>query len=190
MKALRLTLALLIGLTTACAFGEQVLQSDPNHTFAWFEFNHLGLSIQRDRFDKVDATVHLDAPDHMGSVQALIHVDSLSTGSAFFNKMLLSDEFFDAAKYPEIRYASTALHFGRFDDVTQVDGNLTVKGITRPVTLTVTNYKCMLDPQLHRPICGLNATARVRRSDFDLGRYIPFVSNDITLYVSIEAIEH
>ncbi|MBS0316168.1 MAG: polyisoprenoid-binding protein [Proteobacteria bacterium] len=190
MKALRLALALLIALAAACAFGEQVLQSDPNHTFAWFQFDHLGLSIQRDRFDKVDATVHLDTPDHIGSVQARIQVDSLSTGSAFFNKMLLGDAFFDAAKFPEIRYASTAFHFGRFDDVTRVDGNLTIKGITRPVTLTVTNYKCMLDPQLHRPICGLNAMARIERSDFDLGKYVPFVSNDVMLYVSIEAIEH
>ncbi|WHZ11256.1 MAG: hypothetical protein OJF60_001695 [Burkholderiaceae bacterium] len=186
----RLVLALLLGLAAGSAFGEQVLQSDPNHTFAWFEYDHLGLSTQRDRFDKVDATVHLDASNHTGSVQARIAVDSLSTGSSFFNKMLLSDVFFDAAKYPEIRYESTAFHFGRFDDVTQIDGNLTVKGITRPVTLTVSNYKCMLDPLVHRPICGLNAAARIRRSDFDLGKYIPFVSNRVTLYVSIEAIEH
>jgi polyisoprenoid-binding protein YceI len=186
----RLLLALLLGLAVATALATDVYQSDPDHTFAWFEYSHMGLSTDRERFDKVNATVSLDLQNQTGSVQASIDVNSLNTGSSLFNHMLLSDAFFDAVKYPTITFQSTHFTFGRLDNVTAIDGDLTIKDITRPVTLRVTNYKCMMHPLYHRPVCGLNASAKVERSDFNLGKYVPLITNDITLYVSIEAIQH
>lgn len=183
-------LALLLGLAAATALAADVYESDPDHTFAWFEYDHMGLSVERERFDKVRATVSLDLQDQTGSVEASIDVSSLNTGSRFFNQMLLSDVFFDAGKYPTITFKSTHFTFGRLDNVTAIDGDLSIKGITRPVTLRVTNYKCMMHPLYHKPVCGLNATAKVRRSDFNLGKYVPLITNDVTLYVSIEAIQH
>ena len=97
--------------------------------------------------------------------------------------------FFDADKFPVITFKSSHLSFGKFDDVTAVEGNLTIKGISRPLTLTVTHFKCMMHPMLRKPACGLNATGKVRRSDFNMGRFVPLISDEITLHVSMEALK-
>lgn len=181
--------ALLGSLSLAPALAADVYEPDPDHTFAWFEFNHLGYSLQRDRFDKVNAVVTLDLENRSGSVDVSIDVHSVSTGSLLFDQVLLSDMFFDADKFPVITFKSNRLSFGKFDDITAVEGNLTIKGITRPVSLTVTHFKCMMHPMLRQPACGLNASGKVRRSDFNLGRFVPLISDDITLHVTMEALK-
>lgn len=185
----KLFAALVCSLSLASALAVDVYERDPDHTFAWFEFNHLGYSMQRDRFDKVDATITLDLENQVGSVEVSIDVQSISTGSLLFDQVLLSDMFFDADKFPVITFKSDRLSFGKFDDVTAVEGNLTIKGITRPVTLTVTHFKCMMHPMLRKPACGLNATGKVRRSEFNLGRFVPLIGDEITLYVAMEALK-
>jgi len=187
MKKLFTALACSLWLASALA-AVDVYESDPDHTFAFFEFNDIGYSVQRDRFDKVNATISLDLQDQTGSVEASIDVHSISTGSRLFNQVLLSEAFFDASSFPLITFKSNRFSFGKLDNVTAVEGDLTIKGITRPVSLSVTHYKCMMHPMLHKPACGLNATGKVSRSDFNLGKYVPLVSNEITLFVSIEAI--
>ncbi|ABE45068.1 YceI family protein [Polaromonas sp. JS666] len=186
----KLVVALLGNLFLASAFAVvDVYERDPDHTFAWFEFNHLGYSTQRDRFDKVDATITLDLDNQVGSVEVSIDVQSVSTGSLLFDQVLRSDMFFDAEQFPVITFKSSRLSFGKLDDVTAVEGNLTVKGITRPVTLTVTHFKCMMHPMLRKPACGLNATGKVKRSEFNLGRFVPLIRDEITLHVVMEALK-
>jgi polyisoprenoid-binding protein YceI len=186
----KIVVALLGGLFLASAFAVvDVYERDPDHTFAWFEFNHLGYSTQRDRFDKVDATITLDLDNQVGSVDVSIDVQSISTGSLLFDQVLRSDMFFDAERFPVITFKSSRLSFGKLDDITAVEGNLTVKGITRPVTLTVTHFKCMMHPMLRKPACGLNATGKVKRSEFNLGRFVPLIRDEITLHVSMEALK-
>jgi len=67
-------------------------------------------------------------------------------------------------------------------------GDLTIKGVTRPVTLEVTHFKCMPHPMLKAPACGANATTQVKRSDFNMGKNAPFVSDEVTLTLAIEAV--
>lgn len=188
MKKLLVTLLCSLMLAPAIAVVD-VYEHDPDHTFAFFEFNHLGFSTQRDRFDKVSATVSLDLENQMGSVEVSIDVQSVSTGSLLFDQVLLSDMFFDVERFPVITFKSTQFIFGTLNNVTAVQGNLTVKGITRPVTLTVTHFKCMMHPMLRKPACGLNATGKVRRSDFNLGRFVPLIRDEITLHVVMEALK-
>jgi polyisoprenoid-binding protein YceI len=186
---IKLRTALLIcGLPLATALAADVYQSEPDHTFAFFEFNHLGYSFQRERFDKVDATVNLDLEQRVGRVEVSIDVKSVSTGSRFFNQVLQSEAFFDASQFPLISFKSERLSFDRLDKVTAAEGDLTIKGITKPVTLTVTHFKCMMHPMLRKPACGLNAIGKIRRSDFGLGKYVPLIGDEITLYVSMEAL--
>lgn len=185
----KLIAMLLCSASLTGAIGADIYDRDPDHTFAFFEFNHLGFSTQRERFDKVDATVTLDLPNQTGAVEVTIDVRSISTGSAIFNQVLLSESFFDAEKFPVVTFKSTKLHFGKLDDVTSVDGNLTIKGITLPLTLTVTNFKCAMHPMLRKQACGLNATGKIRRSEFNLGRFAPLISDQITLLVAMEALK-
>ncbi len=180
---------LLSSLVLSSAMAVDIYDRDPDHTFAFFEFNHLGFSLQRERFDKVDATVTLDLENQTGSVDVAIDVRSISTGSALFNQVLMSDSFFDAEKFPVVTFKSTKLSFGKFDDVTSVEGNLTIKGITQPLTLTVTNYKCGMHPMLRKQTCGMNAVGKIRRSEFSLGRFAPLISDQITLFVVMEALK-
>ncbi len=187
MKIL-ITIAL-FALSLPQAMAVDIYDRDPDHTFAFFEFNHMGFSFQRERFDRVDATVTLDLENKVGSVDVAIDVRSISTGSALFNQVLLSESYFDADKFPVVNFKSTKLSFGKFDDVTSVEGNLTIKGTTLPLTLSVTNYKCGMHPLLRKQTCGLNATGKIRRSDFGLGRFAPLISDQITLHVAMEALK-
>lgn len=97
----KMVAALLCSLPLAWSLAApEVYERDPDHTFAWFEFNHLGYSMQRDRFDKVDATVTLDLENQVGNVEVAIDVQSVSTGSRMFDRVLRSETFFDANKFP------------------------------------------------------------------------------------------
>lgn len=164
-------------------------QADPDHTFASFEFNHLGYSTQRNRFDTVRATVQLDLVNRTGSVEASIDVASVSTGSAAFNQTLQGPSFFDVANHPTITFRGTELGFDKLDRVSSVVGELTIKGVTKPVTLQVTQFRCMVHPLLRKEACGANATASVSRSAFGLGKFVPLVGNDVTLHIAIEALK-
>jgi polyisoprenoid-binding protein YceI len=186
MKNLFLTLALATALPALAA--DRYI-SDADHTFAFFEFNHLGYSVQRSRFDKVSATLVLDRENRTGTVQASIDVASVSTGSAAFNQTLLGASFFDAAKFPTIRFTSTALMFDRFDGIASVAGDLTIKGTTLPVTLTLGNYRCMVHPLLRKEACGANASTTISRSAFGLGKFTPLVSDAVTISIAIEALK-
>ncbi|MES2423106.1 MAG: YceI family protein [Pseudomonadota bacterium] len=186
MKNLFLILVLGLALPTLAA---ERFTSDADHTFAFFEFNHLGYSVQRSRFDKLSATLELDRENRSGKIEATIAVASVSTGSAAFNQTLLGEGFFDAAKFPTISFTSTALAFDRFDGIASVTGDLTIKGTTLPVTLTLSNYRCMIHPLLRKEACGANASTTIRRSAFGLGKFAPLVGDTVTITIAIEALK-
>ena len=171
------------------AFAADKYTSDAHHTFASFEFNHLGYSTQRNRFDTVRATVVIDRDNRTGLVEATVDVASVSTGSASFNQTLQGPSFFDVATHPTITFRGTELGFDKFDHVSSVAGELTIKGVTQPVTLQVTQFKCMVHPLLRKPACGANATAKISRSAFGLGKFAPLVGDEVTLHIAIEALK-
>lgn len=186
----RRTLALLLISAMWCplARAADTYTADADHTFASFAFDHLGYSQQRGRFDTVRATVQLDTENRTGSVQVVIDVASISTGSAAFNQTLLGSAFFDAAQFPDMRFSGTELAFDKFDRIERIAGELTIKGITRQVTLRVSHFHCMVHPLLRRQACGANADATIRRSDFGLGKFAPLVGDTVTITIAIEAL--
>ncbi len=161
---------------------------EPSHTLPRFEYNHLGYSIQLSRFDKTSGTIVIDRAAHSGSVNVSIEVNSVNTGSAKFNEHIQSATFFDVAKFPTINYTSNRLVFVG-EKLVSVEGNLTVKGVTKPVTLTVTTFQCMPHPMLKKDACGATATAVIKRSDFGLGAYVPYVGDEVTLTIPVESIK-
>lgn len=162
---------------------------DTSHTFTRFEYEHLGFSRQVNRFDNTSGTVMYDAGARSASVDILINLKSVSTGSELFNEHIQGEDYLDTARFPEARYKSTAVHFDG-DVPVRIDGELTLKGITRPVTLTVTAFKSGTHPMLNRAAIGANAHALIKRSDFDAGKYAPVVGDELTLSFSLEAIAH
>ncbi|HEX8955459.1 MAG TPA: YceI family protein [Burkholderiaceae bacterium] len=161
---------------------------DPDHTFTSFEYMHWGLSLQRSRFNRQSGTVKLDLDAKSGSVDLTIESASVSTGSDEFDKTLLSDSFFDAKTYPTMHFHSNSMEFDG-DQLVRVTGDLTIKDVTKPVTLEVSHFACRFMLLYLKHACGANGSAKILRSDFGLGRYAPFVADEATLYFSIEAIK-
>jgi polyisoprenoid-binding protein YceI len=160
---------------------------DNSHTYPHFTYNHLGFSNQTHKFDKTSGSVVLDRAGKTGSVDVSIDTASVNTGHALFNEHLRGADFFDAAAHPTITFKSNAMKF-KGDQPVSVAGDLTVKGVTRPVTLTITHFKCQPHPMLKVEACGANATTQVKRSEFNMGKNVPFVSDEVTLTIAIEAV--
>ncbi len=187
MKKL-IALALAASFSSAVFAAPETYNIDPNHTMPRFEYSHMGFSQQLSRFDKVTGSVTLDRAAKSGSVDVTIDAKSVDTGSSQFNEHIQGKDFLDTTTYPTITFKSTAVKFNG-DAVASVEGNLTVKGVTKPVTLTVQSFKCMPHPMLKKEACGATATTVIKRSDFNAGMYAPLVGDEVTLTLPIEAIK-
>jgi polyisoprenoid-binding protein YceI len=162
---------------------------DPNHTFPHFQINHLGFSTMHGRFDKTSGTITLDSAAKTGSVDISIETASISTGYVKRDEHLKSPDFFNAAEFPAITYKSTAMHY-KGDTPASVDGNLTISGVTKPVTLTIDAFNCGANPMNKKEECGAAASAQIKRSDFGVKYGLPNIGDDVKLEFEIEAIKN
>lgn len=160
--------------------------ADPSHTYPNFEVGHLGFSTSRGVFEKTTGKITLDMGAKSGTVDITIDTASLHTGWTKRDDHLKSEEFFNVAKFPTMTYKSSKLKFDG-DKLTGVDGELTLLGVTKPVSLAVTEFKCGPHPINKKAMCGANATATIKRSDFGLSAYIPAIPDDVKLEIQIEA---
>ena len=160
---------------------------DNSHTYPHFTYSHLGYSIQTHKFDKTSGKIVMDFDAKTGSVDVAIDATSVNTGFPLFNEHIQAADYFDTARYPTITFKSSSMKFKGNQPVSLM-GDLTIKGVTQPVTLEVTHFKCMPHPMLKAPACGANATTKVKRSDFNMGKGAPFVSDEVTLSLAIEAV--
>ncbi len=187
MKKL-VALALAASLSAAASAAPETYVIDNGHTLPRFEYNHLGYSTQLSRFDKTSGKIVLDRAAKTGSVDVVIDAKSVNTGSALFNEHIQGEDFFDTAKYPTITFKSKNLKFDG-DKLASVEGELTIKGVTKPVTLTVTSFQCMPHPMLKKDACGANATAKIKRSEFNAGKHAPYVGDEVTLTIPVESVK-
>lgn len=161
---------------------------DEHHTQPRFEYSHFGFSNQEHKFTKATGTVVYDRAAKNGSVDITIDAKSVDTGFHLLDEHLQGEDFFDTAKYPTITFKSTSVKFNG-DKPVAVDGNLTIKGVTKPVTLTVTSFLAMPHPILKKDAIGANAMVKIKRSDFKVSKYVPNVSDEVTLSLPLEAIK-
>jgi len=171
------------------AFAADSYTVDSNHTFPHFSINHLGFSTLQGRFDQTSGTVTLDRAAKTGSVNISIESGSISTGYVKRDEHLKSPDFFNAAEFPAITYKSTAVHF-KGDKPVSVDGNLTIMGVTKPVTLTIDAFNCGTNPMNKKDECGAGASAQIKRSDFGVKYGLPVIGDDVKLVFEIEAIKN
>jgi polyisoprenoid-binding protein YceI len=161
---------------------------DGTHTLPRYEYSHFGYSTQLGRFTKTSGKIVIDRAAKTGSVDVSIDTASVDSGYDKFNGHLKGEDFFDAEKFPKITFKSSKLGFDG-DNLKSVDGTLTIKGVAKPVTLAVTSFKCMPHPIMKKDACGANATVQIKRSDFNAGKYAPYVSDEVTLTIPVEAIK-
>ncbi|URV25466.1 YceI family protein [Burkholderia gladioli] len=142
-------------------------QLDPSHTYPSFETDHFGgLSVWRGKFDTSSGTVTIDRAAHTGSVEVTTKIASIHTGSAKLDEHVQTPDFFDAAKYPDATFKGTLKFDG--DKPVAAVGNLTLHGVTKPLTLTIDSFKCMQHPMLKREVCGVDAAGEFNRDEFGL----------------------
>lgn len=191
MNALsKLTAALIVaGAATSAMAAPETYNVDGTHTFEHFSYSHFGLSTQLSHFTKTTGTVVLDKAAKTGKVDIVIDTTSVDTGYATFNEHIQGADFLDTAKYPTATFKSTKVHF-EGDKPVAIDGDLTIKGVTKPVTLTVTHFANMAHPMVKKDAIGANAQVVVKRSEFGAGKYAPYVGDDVTITVSLEAIKN
>ncbi|MEZ5922321.1 MAG: YceI family protein [Parvularculaceae bacterium] len=154
---------------------------DPDHAALLFEVDHLQLSKFIGRFDSVNATLSFD-PAHPedAALDATVSVESLAVAVPDFAKTLLGANWFDAARFPDAAFRSTSVR--RTGEATgEVDGELTIRGVSHPETLSVTFNGGGQDLIRGGYVVGFSATTTIKRSDFGIDRFEGLVGDDVTI---------
>lgn len=161
---------------------------DARHTFPAFEISHLGFSTQRGRFDRTEGKISLDPKAQTGAIHINIAADSIDTGLAELEERLKKEDFFDTARFPTIRYDADKISFAG-DKPVRAEGQLTLRGITKPVPLEIHSFHCGMHPIYLKTVCGADATAAIRRSDFGMTAFLPGVGDEVKIVVQVEAFQ-
>ncbi|MYN43508.1 polyisoprenoid-binding protein [Pseudoduganella sp. FT93W] len=161
---------------------------DPSHTYPSFEADHMGLSTWRGKFDKTSGTVTMDRAAKTGALDVTIQADSINFGFEKMNSHAKGADMFNVEKFPTVSYKSHNFKF-EGDQLVGVEGELTMLGVTKPVSLKVDRFKCIMHPRYKREVCGANAIAEFKRSDFGLNYGLPAFAPEVRLAIQIEAIK-
>jgi polyisoprenoid-binding protein YceI len=163
---------------------------DPSHTFPAFEADHMGgLSIWRGKFKSTSGKVVLDVAARTGQVDIAVDTASIDFGMPALDQHMIGADGLDSAKFPKATYKGTISKWNG-DTPAEVDGELTLHGVTRPLKLTINKFLCKPNPMSRRETCGADASATFSREDFgiDYGKNFGF-NMDVKLLISIEAIK-
>ena len=185
---LALATAIATSLSASALAAPETFAIDGTHTFPRFSYSHFGYSKQLSRFNKTTGKIILDKEAKTGSVDVTIDMKSVDTGYDVFNSHIQGEDFLDTEKYPTATFKSTKVHF-EGDKPVAVEGNLTIKGVTKSTTLTIDSFQLMPHPMLKKDALGANASAKIKRSDFNAGKYAPYVGDEVTLDIGVEAIK-
>lgn len=183
----------LIAAAFATFFASQALASsqtyvvDPAHTFPRFSYDHMGMSKQILRFNNTTGTVVLDSAAKQAKVDVTIDITSVSTGFDAFDGHIQGADFLDSARFPTATFKSTNVVF-EGGKPASIEGDLTIKGVTKPVTLTVTSFFNGPHPMLKKQAIGANATTVISRTEFNAGKFAPGVGDEVTLDIALEAV--
>ena len=185
----KLATALILAASIAPAMAApETFVVEGTHTFPRFSYSHFGYSTQLSRFNKTSGKVVYDKAAKTGSVDIVIDTKSVDTGYATFDEHIQGEDFLDTAKYPTATFKSTKVNFDG-DKPASIEGQLTLKGVTKPVTLTVSSFHAMPHPMLKKDAIGANAWTVVKRSEFNAGKYAPHVGDEVRIDIAIEAIK-
>jgi polyisoprenoid-binding protein YceI len=185
----QLIVAMALFCGTAAAAPE-LYNIDPNHTYPSFEADHMGgLSVWRGKFEHTTGTILLDRSAAAGTIDVSVDTRSLDFGHERLNEHAKGPEIFDVAKYPTATFKG---QFSRFDadKPVEVRGELTLHGVTKPLTLTIGSFLCKPNPMTKKEVCGADATGVFNRSDFGIsfGKEMGF-RQEVKLAIQVEAIK-
>ena len=171
------------------AFAADTYNIEPTHTYPSFEADHKGgLSVWRGKFDKTSGTIVLDRAAKTGTMDIVIDTDSINFGMKRMDDHAKGPDMFNVAKFPTATYKGKSIKFDG-DKPVSVDGEFTLLGVTKPLTLTINKFKCVMDARLKREVCGADASAEFKRTDFGLSYGTPLFFPEVKLAIQVEAIK-
>lgn len=189
MRSVLLAAGLAFGLASAAAAAPETYTLDPSHSQIVFSYSHLGFSTTTGMFSGFEGTIRFDAEDPAASsVEVVFPTASLITGWDERTAHFLTADFFGAEEAPEISFTSTAIEVTG-EKTGKITGDLTINGITKPVVLEAEMTQMGEHPMAKAPWVGFNATTTIVRSDFDMGQFAPFVGDEVSVSISIEAMK-
>lgn len=187
MKNLCCAIAAFLLIPSASLLAQETYVLDALHTATSFQTAQFSAAMPRGSFSKTSGKVTLDRAAQRGSIEVVIDAASVVSGTPQRAEVLRSGEFFDTGHFPSITFTSNQLSF---DSATLIGaaGELTLRGVTRPLALTITNFKCIpVHPLTRKPACGAEATATIKTSDFGMTPRGPDTDH-IAISVVIEAL--
>lgn len=187
MKKTLIAAALAVFFAGQAMAAPQTYAVDSSHTFPRFSYDHMGLSKQILNFNETTGTVVLDKDAKDAQVNITIDMTSVNTGFKEFDGHIQGADFLDTAQFPTATFKSTKVVFDG-DKPASIEGDLTIKGVTKPVTLTVMSFFNGPHPMLKKEAIGANATAVISRTEFNAGTFAPAVGDKVTLDIALEAV--
>ncbi len=168
---------------------ERIYTLDPGHTQVDFRWSHMGFSTPAAAIHVTDGVLKFDpdAPTR-ASVSLTMPINTIDTRVPDLDKHLMSADFFDAAKYPTASFKSTKVEREGNGNKYKIHGNLTIKGVTKPVVLDATLNHAGEHPMMKVPAVGFDATTQIKRSDFGIAAFVPAVSDNIDIRITTEAL--
>ena len=160
---------------------------DPSHTFATFEIDHFGASVNRARFDKKSGTIVIDPVAKTGQIEINIDMASISTGTPSFDGHLKSKDFFNAEAFPTATFKSTKVEAAG-EGKLALSGDLTIHGVTLPTTFEVAINQVGDHPMKGKPAAGFDATGKIDRTAFGIDKYAQATGPEVKLAITIEAL--
>lgn len=160
---------------------------DSRHTYPSLEFSHRGISIWRGKFNKTRGSVVLDRAAKSGTVDIVIDMASINFGLDAMDEKARSEEWFDVARFPTAHYRGTLQFVG--DTPRTVEGTVTIKGVTRPVPLTLHLFDCVRHPILKKELCGADAEGELNWSDFGMKKFGEGETDKVRLRVQVEGLK-
>ena len=189
----RITLgALALALPLAAGAAPENYTLDSYHTYPHFAVEHFGVSMFWGRFDRASGKFMIDRAAKKASLELAVNTASVSTGEndkgsrpRSLDDHLKAADFFNVAEFPRMTFKASDVKFNG-DSPTEVTGELTLLGVTKPLTLKIERWVCKDNPFNKKPMCGGNASGTLKRSDFGMKFLVPLVGDEVRLYVGFE----
>lgn len=179
--------AVIAGASVSAMAAPEKFTIDPDHTYPSLEFPHMGLSIWRGKFDKTSGKVTLDRAAKTGSAEIQIEVASINFGHDKMNEHALTRDWLNVEKFPTMSYRGVLQFEG--DTPVSMDGQLSLRGVTKPVKLKINSFKCIQHPFYKKEVCGADAEGDLDRADFGMDQYTDNGMGRIHLRIQVEALK-
>lgn len=160
---------------------------DPDHTYPSLEMSHMGISVWRGKFTRSSGKVVLDREARTGTVEVRVDTDSIDFGHRGMKTFATSEDWLNVDKYPDMTY-NGALRFAG-DKPATVEGRLTLRGVTRPLTLKINTFGCIPHPLSRKEVCGADVDGELNRADYGMALYSDGDAGRIRLRIQVEALK-